>query len=108
MFSAINSSGLGKKHCGCNNSKYYSPSITNTMDVSFRPIKNTSGTINFIPLLDSKDEIKVPEEMQIDDETEMNEISSQDSSMNYVQTFYIGSITVVGLYILFRILERSK
>ena len=57
----------------------------------------------------------IPKELVIendeydDDSNENNKtIDIFDLENDYVKTFYIGSITVVGLYILYRILDKSK
>ena len=119
MFSAIHSSALGKSGCGCKGNPY-TPSNSGIMDVSFLPIKNTSGNVNYVALIENENEkakIVIPKEMEvIDDESE--DTCSDNSNTkttdifdlenDYVKTFYIGSITVVGLYILYRILDKSK
>jgi len=117
MFSAIHSSVLGKSSCGKSSS--YTPSNSGTMDVSFHPIKNTSGTVNYVALIENENEkakIIIPKEMAIEDEKDdscsddanTKTIDIFDLENDYVKTFYIGSITVVGLYIIYRILDKSK
>ena len=135
MFSAIHSSALGKSGCGCAKGNPYTPSNTGIMDVSFHPIKNTTGTINYVALIENENEkakIVIPKEMKVDDEDHDDDDDGdddeykKDNSCNddtntskktndifdlendYVKTFYIGSITVVGLYILYRILDKTK
>lgn len=121
MFSAIHSSALGKSGCGCAKGNPYTPSNSGVMDVSFHPIKNTTGTINYVALIENENEkakIVIPKEMKVEDEDEDENSCSDDTSKktidifdlenDYVKTFYIGSITVVGLYILYRILDKSK
>jgi hypothetical protein len=123
MFSAIQSPTLGKSNCS--NCKSYNPSTVDTMNVSFKPIKNSCGNTNFIAVVEEDNEIiNIPKDMQIDDESEelyktgniYANINEEDDNKNnifslnndYVKTFYIGSVTVVGLYILFRILNKTK
>jgi len=122
MFSAIHSSALGKSGCGCAKGNPYTPSNSGIMDVSFLPIKNATGTVNYVALIENENEkakISIPKELVVEDE--MYDSCSDDSNENntktidifdlendYVKTFYIGSITVVGLYILYRILDKSK
>jgi hypothetical protein len=124
MFSPIHSSALGKSSCGCTKGNPYTPSNSGIMDVSFLPIKNTTGTANYVALIDNENEkskISIPKEMSIEDEYEDYNSCSEYSDENntklpdmfdlendYVKTFYIGSITIVGLYILYRILDKSK
>jgi hypothetical protein len=119
MFSAIHSSALGKSNCGCAKGNPYTPSITSTMDVSFQPIKNSTGSVNYVALIendetnknitslfDKNTEDTISDTSEINDSTNTNDIFSLDN--DYVKTFYIGSITVIGLYILFRILDKTK
>jgi hypothetical protein len=122
MFSAIHSSALGKSGCGCAKGNPYTPSNTGVMDISFHPVKNTTGTVNYVALIENENEkakIVIPKELDIEDETDdscsdySNENNTKtidvfDLENDYVKTFYIGSITVVGLYILYRILDKSK
>ena len=127
MFSAIHSSALGKSGCGCAKGTSYTPSNSGVMDVSFHPIKNTTGTVNYVALIENENEkakIVIPKELEFEnkeDEYEKDNSCSDHSNENntktidifdlendYVKTFYIGSITVVGLYILYRILDKSK
>ena len=115
MYSSIESSSSVKSNCGCAKSNPYYPSTTNTMDVSFHPVKNESGTQHYIALIENdNDNIKLPLNMKISDsldsldykdDYEKNEFNLDN---DYIKTFYIGSITVVGLYILFRILDKSR
>jgi hypothetical protein len=88
------------------------------MDVSFHPIKNTTGTVNYVALVENENDklkIMIPKDLQVEEET-CSGSSNSDTKMtdifdlenDYVKTFYIGSITVVGLYILYRILDKRK
>ena len=122
MFSAIQSPTLGKSNCS--NCKSYKPSAVDNMNVSFKPIKNPCGNTNFIAIVEEDNEfINIPKDMQIDDDSEelynngniYANVDSDDNKKNifsldndYVKTFYVGSVTVVGLYILFRILNKTK
>jgi hypothetical protein len=118
MFSAIHSSALGKTGCSCAKGKPYIPSNNSSMDVSFHPIKNTTGTFNYVALIENENEkskIVIPKELKAEDEDctysdnaimNTNDIFNLDN--DYIKTFYIGSITVVGLYILYRILDKTK
>jgi hypothetical protein len=116
MFSEIHSSALGKS--SCSKGSPYTPLNSGVMEVAFRPIKNTSGTVNYIALIESeieKAKIIIPKEMEIDDyeiddsnenNTKITDIFDIDN--DYIKTFYIGSVTIVGLYILYSILDKSK
>jgi hypothetical protein len=120
MFSAIHSSALGKSSCGCAKGNPYTSSNSSNMNVSFHPIKNTTGTMNYIALAENENEkakILIPKDMAIEDDhdddtcnvpSSSNTTDIFDLENDYVKTFYIGSITVVGLYILYRILDKRK
>ena len=123
MFSAIHSSALGKSGCGYAKGNPYTPSNSSNMNVSFHPIKNTTGTVNYVALVENENEkakIVIPKDMSIEgeDDDTCSGSSNSNSDTNttdifylendYVKTFYIGSITVVGLYILYRILDKRK
>jgi len=104
-------SNLGKP---CINSKVYYPSSINKMDVSFRPIKK-DGSINYIPIIENEYEVVIPQYMEVDKEQEqekeipvVKKSDIFDLKHDYINTFYIGSITIVGLFILYRILDRTK
>jgi len=117
MYSPIESSSSVKSNCGCAKSNPYYPSTTNAMDVSFHPIKNESGTQHYIALIENDNEnVKIPSNMKINESSDsLDSLDSSDYKKDefnldneYIKTFYIGSITVVGLYILFRILDKSR
>lgn len=117
MYSSIESSSLVKSSCGCAKSNPYYPSTTNKMDVSFHPVKNESGTQNYIALIENDNEnVKIPLNMKINDSfdsvdsVDLFDYKKDEFNLDndYIKTFYIGSITVVGLYILFRILDKSR
>lgn len=126
MFSSIQSSDLGKSNTGCIKGNSYKSSDSNSMNVSLVPIKNISGNMNFVPLIENKNEtlkITIPSDIynenNIDSDSDSNSDSDKDSTNinaigifnldnDYIKTFYIGSITVVGLYVLFRILDKRK
>ena len=118
MFSAIHSSALGKTGCGCAKGNPYTPSNSGSMDVSFHPLKNTTGTVNYVALIENENEkskIVIPKELKVEDDdcaysnnTIMNTNDIFNLDNDYIKTFYIGSITVVGLYILYRILDKTK
>ncbi len=128
MFCAMPSSALGKPN-NMNSKQFYPSTITST-DISFYPIKNPNGNVNYIPVVEKETEqVNIPANMVIKEETkseserlynnrniyDTNVDDDTDDRKNifslendYIKTFYIGSITVVGLYILFRILDKTK
>jgi hypothetical protein len=112
MFSAINKIG-----------QTITPTNTTTpinkMDVTFRPLKQPSGTVNYVALIETDEKIIIEE----DDADAPHEklynkgqiyatpqppIKPDPFSLGNdpIKTFYIGSITVVGLFILYRMLTK--
>lgn len=105
----------------------YQPSVIPKTDVVFRPIKQPSGNVQYVALIDSKEDIIEDEEEEVIEETgENTEFKQLYNSGNIyattqpsvdkkdpfsfgddpIKTFYIGSITAVGLFILYRILTK--
>jgi hypothetical protein len=97
------------------------------MDVSIIPVKGTEGNANYITVLDHNEDIVIPQYMHIDEEPDIlsqldlqsqnaddlteekkNQKSIFSIGDDYINNFYIGSVTVVGLFILFRILQKTK
>ena len=116
MFSAANQIGKPTP---------YQPSVIPKTDVVFRPIKQPSGNVQYVALIDSKEEIIEEEETkeECDENTEFKQLynsgniyattqPSVDKKDPFsfgddpIKTFYIGSITAVGLFILYRILTK--
>jgi hypothetical protein len=111
MFSAINQIG-----------KTASPTNTtpiNKIDVTFRPLKQPSGTVNYVALIESDEEIIIEDD---DDDAPHEKLYSKGQiyatpqppikpdpfslGNDPIKTFYIGSVTVVGLFILYRMLTK--
>jgi len=113
MFSIANNLG--------NNSKSYTPDYLKTTDISFAPIKNPAGNVNYIAVIDTEDD-RIPEteftklyrEGEIYKKpAQQQECASPDSDPFYIgddpiKIFYVGSLTAVGLYILYRILTKGR
>jgi hypothetical protein len=109
----------------------YKPSFRSKMEVSFRPIQQPNGNKTLVAFVDDGEDIglsidsehtvadtefsKLYKQGEIyatptpdandEDEDEKNIFSLGNDPVN---VFYIGSVTVVGLYILFRILSKTK
>lgn len=100
------------------NCRYKPTSLPKNMDVEFIPMKNASGNAAYVAVLESKEEYVIDGNQR--GFTELykdNEIYAQDDTdpddpyslgNDPIKIFYIGSITVVGLFILFRILSKTK
>ena len=115
----------------------YKSSFTPRLDVSFVPIKQSDGNESLVALVGDGEDIGLPidtictpdSDNVTNSGTEFAQLYKQgeiyatptpdddddDSKRNLfslgndpVNVFYIGSITVVGLYILFRILSKTK
>lgn len=126
MFTAIDYSNLGKSSFFA----YSSPSKPTAMDVSIIPVRGPAGNANYITVLESDEDAVIPQYMNIDEEDDLlsqldsnsrdiEESNEENKSQNqkksifsigddYINNFYIGSVTVVGLFILFRILQKTK
>lgn len=101
----------------------YQPSNVPKTDVVFRPIKQPSGNVQYVALIDSKEEIIEEEEEETGENTEFKQLYKSGNIYattqpgvdkkdpfsfgdDPIKTFYIGSITAVGLFILYRILTK--
>ena len=119
MFTAVDYSDLGKSI-----SSTYTSLNKPLTEVSIIPIKNSSGFANYITVLDGKEDAVVPDYMHMDEPDNTNALLSMETHPdpddgkknrsifsigdNYINTFYIGSVTVVGLFILFRMMQKTK
>lgn len=106
----------------------YKPTTVNKMEVSFKPIQQPGGNNTYIALVDDSDDIGLPIDTDCTiEDTEFSKLykkgkiyttptpsDNDDDNDRFslgndpIKVFYIGSITVVGLYILFRILSKTK
>ena len=110
----------------------YKPTSIPKIEVSFVPVKNERSSIpNYIAIIDDDNHIGLPiDEPEVvnsgtefsklykkgeiyatptpneDDDQPQNDIFSLGKDP--VKVFYVGSITIVGLYILYRILSKTK
>jgi hypothetical protein len=102
----------------------FQPSSVSKQDVIFQPVQTPdNASVNYIAVIESKE--VVHEESDSDDENEppfkqlyndrqiySNPTLAQSPEDPFslgndvIKTFYIGSITVVGLYILYKILNK--
>ena len=104
----------------------YQPTKVQKADVTFRPIKQSSGNMHYVALIEKDGATIIDDSEDDDDHTddestelyEKNEIyaplvTSKPPKTNIfslgpdpIKNFYIGSITVVGLFILYRIITK--
>jgi hypothetical protein len=107
---------MSLEHSFTKNITPYKPSKeSNPLNVVFLPIM-LNGTSNYVTAAtdNTDNEIHVEnmaeysEEIVLDDSTEEKPVSIFSIGQNPAASFYIGSVTVVGLYILFCLLRKSK
>jgi len=93
----------------------YEPADPNPLNVVFLPVMSDNESKYITAVSDNtKNEIRVKNmipysEIPVGEQQEEKKpISMFDIGANPVASFYIGSVTVVGLYILFRLLHKGK
>ena len=123
MFAAIDN--LGKSNTI--NATSFRPTPKPAIDITFKPVQNPAGNMNFVPIVETDDEsiskintkgllvselnkkepltMLSPESIDEDDEDKNPDLFSLGDDP--IKTFYIGSITVVGLFILYRMLTKK-
>jgi len=95
----------------------YKPSIIPNNDVTFRPLKQTNGNINYIALIESEREVIIEDSDYYNSDNESVDTPLETSvsptkdifslGNDPIKNFYIGSVTVIGLFILYRMLNRK-
>jgi hypothetical protein len=92
------------------------------MDVTFRPLTQPNGYKQYVALIETEEELVIKDDESVDCEEEEYKADSIYSPTTApvepkdpfslggdpIKTFYVGSITVLGLYLLYRLLNRSK
>ena len=102
---------LGKKSkCGCStkSTSIHIPNSESKMDITLVPVNNPTGSQNYIPLINQKVKKSVSFHPNEIIESDFVSESPLEFKGDIFKTFYIGSITVIGLYIVYRIIEKSK
>lgn len=117
-----------------NQTKEYQPTTIQKMDVGFRPIVQPEGKLQYVAIIETGEELIIDDSSDSESETQKKThdelyekrkiytplVNSKDKSNedesnkpdmfslgnDPIKTFYIGSITVVGLFILYRILTK--
>jgi hypothetical protein len=83
--------------------------------ISFLPVKNEKGNFNYIPVTPATTKSDTNElayktanipsfDVPPEDNNRLNRFSIGE---DMIKTFYVGSVTVVGLFILYRLLQKS-
>lgn len=92
------------------------------MDVSFRPLTQPDGYKQYVALIETEEKLVMKDDESVgcpEEEYKTNTIYAPTTSPaapkdplslggDPINTFYIGSITILGLYLLYKILDRSK
>jgi hypothetical protein len=92
-----------------NSRNKYDLDINNTDNVIIKKINNDLyKKNNFIALMEND---RYDNDMDYDDENKKNNIIKNtipDNRLNPINIFYIGSLTVVGLFIFYRMIQKTK
>jgi hypothetical protein len=119
MFSNINK--VGKTTLTCPTVTNYQPIKPSKMDVSFRPLKQPSGNHNYVAIIETDEELIITDDEEENEQIPHNKLYQQGEiyasappenpdpfslGNDPIKTFYVGSITVVGLIILYRMLTK--
>jgi hypothetical protein len=92
----------------------YTPTAVPTKHFSIKPLKQPSGAIQYFALNSSVPGITIDrvdtvlKDTKDKNETEKKEEDTLSLGGDHIKAFYIGSATVVGLYILFRIITKTR
>jgi hypothetical protein len=90
------------------------------MDVSFRPLTQSNGYKQYVALIETEEELVIKDDDSVgcqEEEYKVDAIYSPTTAPpvdpvslggDPIKTFYVGSITVLGLYLLYKILNRAK
>lgn len=93
-----------------NSTNKYDLEINNTDNISIKKIINDSDEKhNYVALMDT-DDYESDSEIDYDDDNNKNNIinSTKTNKLNTINTFYIGSLTIVGLFIFYRMIQKTK
>ena len=91
-----------------NSTNKYDLDINNTNNISIKKISNDfDKKKNYIALMDND---HYDSDNDDDDNDEKNNIINAitPNKLNTINTFYIGSLTIVGLFILYRMIQKTK
>jgi len=91
----------------------FQPTNIPKMDVSFRPLTQPGGSTQYVAIIETEEELVIKdddcEEEEEEDNTATRELKDPFSlGGDPIKTFYVGSITILGLYLLYKILNRAK
>ena len=114
-----------------NQTKEYQPTTIQQTNVDFRPIQQPEGKVQYVAIIETGEELIIRDSDDSDDSDEEDKTKTHEELYDQgkiyaplvtsptktpdifalgedpIKTFYIGSITVVGLFILYRILTKK-
>jgi hypothetical protein len=99
----------------------FQPTKIPKMDVSFRPLTQPGGSTQYVAIIETEEKLIIKDDdCQEEEEEEEEEEKEEDNTDTRelkdpfslggdpIKTFYVGSITILGLYLLYKILNRAK
>jgi hypothetical protein len=100
----------------------FEPMNVPKMDVSFRPLTQPDGYKQYVALIETEEELVIKDDESVgceEEEYKTDTIYAPTTSPaapkdplslgdDPIKTFYVGSITVLGLYLLYRLLNRTR
>jgi hypothetical protein len=113
----------------------YKPTIIKRPDITLRPMKQSKGNVHYVALIesegsvlieksDTEDTSDIDENEEVETDDEYSESRNKRSvyplvnSSSYnnifslgddpIKSFYVGSVTVIGLYILYKMLTKKR
>lgn len=97
----------------------FQPTSFPKMDVTFRPLTQPAGNTQYVALIETEEELVIKDDSVgcQNDEYKANTIYAPTTTPaeskdpfslggDPIKTFYVGSVTVLGLYLLYRMLNR--
>ena len=103
----------------------FEPMNVPKMDVSFRPLTQLDGYKQYVALIETEEELVIKDDESVgcqEEEYKADTIYAPTTTPaggadpkdpfslggDPIKTFYVGSITVLGLYLLYKLLNRAK
>lgn len=92
----------------------FQPTKIPKMDVSFRPLTQPGGSTQYVAIIETEEELVIKDDDCLEEEEEEHGAATREPKDPFslggdpIKTFYVGSITVLGLYLLYKILNRAK
>jgi len=111
-FSSLSGIGLLFPKTTINGSSFDNNNINNTMPITIEP-DSLNKEKQYTTMLDVAHPSNTLVDQNGSDSDSDSDVDDEDDyigeyKQNYVAQFYIGSLTIVGLYIFFRLIKRSR